>query len=219
MLKSLSIFLTLCLAATSLTGCGKREAAAGGEPSKYQSQAGLEALTKQAQSQAKTQTTVKKTKPSVPIAQVPTKKPSPGGMADVCKYFPKDLVEKAIGKPIVKVEESMFGSEICKYYTAYSQTFDHTPYGDKPGGPFVIVTYDTKDFVKDRVTNEKHGSVYTRDGSIGMDNFVVRSHANEIWLTALVLGGEKYIRIQCRHDAVKGDDLVKIARKFAEKIK
>jgi hypothetical protein len=150
---------------------------------------------------------------------VKTNKAKPGGIADVCKYFPKELVEKSIGKPIVKVEESLFGSEICLYYTSYSKTYHHTPYGEKPGGPQIVVVYDTKDFAKDKVANEKHGNVYTRDISIGMDNYVVRDHANKIWLTVLVLGNEKYIRFKSIDDAVTGEDLVKIAKKFAEKIR
>jgi hypothetical protein len=142
-----------------------------------------------------------------------------GGIAKVCNYFPKELVESAIGRSIVKVEESITGSDVCLYYTAYSKTYDHTPYGDKPGGPQVVVVYDVKDFAKDKLSSEKHGSVYTRDPSIGMDNYVVRDHAGNIWLTALKLGDEKYIRLKSNHDAVKGEDLVKIAQKFAEKIK
>jgi hypothetical protein len=141
------------------------------------------------------------------------------GIAEVCNYFPKELVESAIGKPIVKSEELLTSSDVCLYYTAYSKTYHHTPYGDKPGGPHIVVVYDTKDFAKDKVTNEKHGSVYTGDPSIGMDNYVVRNRADKIWLTALALGDEKYIRFKSIDNAVTGDDLVKIARKFAEKIK
>lgn len=150
---------------------------------------------------------------------VRTNKTKPGGIAAVCKYFPKELVESAIGKPIVKVEESILGSEACLYYTSYSKTYHHTPYGEKPGGPHIVVVYDTKDFAKDKVTNEKHGNVYTRDPSIGMDNYVVRNHADKIWLTALVLGNEKYIRFKSMDNAVTGEDLVKVAQKFAEKIR
>jgi len=147
-----------------------------------------------------------------------TEETKASGIADVCNYFPKELVEAAIGKPIVKVEVSILGSEYCNYYTAYSETYDHTPYGDKPGGPQVIVVYDTKDFEKDKAYNETHGSKYESDLSIGMDNYVMRSNVNKIWQTALVLGDGKYLRIKFIDDAVAGEDLVKIAKKFAEKI-
>lgn len=141
------------------------------------------------------------------------------GMADVCNYFPKSLVEEAIGRPIVKVEASIIGKEVCNYYTAYSETYDHTPYGDNPGGPSVVVVYDTEDFLKDKASNEKTGSKYESDSSIGMENFVVKSNVNKIWLTALSLGNGIFLRFKAIDDAVTGEELVKIAAKFAEKIK
>lgn len=150
--------------------------------------------------------------------EVKTEKTKASGIAEVCNYFPKELVESAIGKPIVKIEVSILGSEYCHYYTAYSETYDHTPYGDKPGGPHVVVVYDTEDFIKDKAYNETHGTKYETDASIGMDNYVMRSNVNKIWQTALVLGGDKYLRIKFIDDAVTGEDLVKIAKKFAEKI-
>lgn len=140
-------------------------------------------------------------------------------MGKMCDLFPKELVERAIGKPIVRVEEGTLVDPTCDYYTAYSETYDHTPYGDHPGGPHVVAVYDTKDFAKDRISNEKSGTVYETDASIGMDNFVMRNNVKKIWQTALSLGGERYIRIKFVDDAVTGDDLVKIAREFVTKIK
>jgi hypothetical protein len=141
------------------------------------------------------------------------------GMSDVCNYFPKSLVEEAIGRPIVKTQPSIIGKDVCEYYTAYSETYDHTPYGDKPGGPHVVVVYDTEDFLKDKATNEKHGSKYESDSSIGMENFVVKNNINKIWLTALALGNNVFLRFKAIDDAVTGEELVKIAAKFAEKVK
>lgn len=139
-------------------------------------------------------------------------------IADVCSYFPKELVESAIGRPIVKMEVSI-SSNACDYYTGYKENYRHTPYGDKPGGPKVVVVHDTKDFARDRITNEKHGTKYETDSSIGMANFVMRNNVKKIWQTALALGGERYIRIKFIDDAVTGEDLVKIATEFAKKIK
>lgn len=42
----------------------------------------------------------------------------------------------------------------------------------------------------------------------------MRDNINEIWQVILVLGGDRYIRIKSIDDAVPGEDLVKIARKF-----
>lgn len=141
-----------------------------------------------------------------------------GGIADVCNYFPKELIESAISKPIVKVESPFTGNESCFYYTLYSDNYDHTQYGDKPGGTPVVAVYDTEDFAKDKVYNETHGSTFSSDPSIGMDNYIVRNNTNEVWQVVLILGGDKYIRIHYVHSAIKGEELVKIGAKFAEKI-
>ena len=140
-----------------------------------------------------------------------------GGIEDVCNYFPKELVEKAIGRPIVKVEDATLADPTCNYYTSYSEKYEHTPYADHPGGPHVVVVYDTKDFAKDRVINEKSGTKYETDSSIKMNNFVMKNSANEIWQVALDYGGEKYIRIKSIDNAVTGEELVKIATEFAAK--
>lgn len=140
------------------------------------------------------------------------------GVADVCNYFPKELIEGAIGKPIVMVESPFSDNKTCFYYTMYSETYDHTPYGDKPGGTPVVVVYDDKDFAKDKAYNETHGTIFSKDDSIDMDNWVATNNVKEIWQVALVLGDEKYLRIKSVHDAVAGQDLVKIAQKFAESI-
>ena len=141
-----------------------------------------------------------------------------GGIAEVCNYFPKELIESAIGKPIVKVEVPFTDAKSCFYYTQYSETFDHTPYGDSPGGTPVVAVYDDKDFAKDKAYNETHGSKYAKDDSIAMDNYVVRDNTNEVWQVVLILGNDKYIRIHFVHQAITGPDLVKIGAKFAEKI-
>jgi hypothetical protein len=140
-------------------------------------------------------------------------------ISNVCNYFPKELIESAIGKPIVKVESPFSENKSCFYYTFYSETYDHTPYGDSPGGSQIVAVYDDEDLAKDKVSNEKSGSVYGSDASIGMDNYVVKNSAGKIWQTVLILGQEKYIRIHFIDNAVTGEDLVKIAAKFAERIK
>lgn len=140
------------------------------------------------------------------------------GVADVCNYFPKELIEEAIGKPIVKVEVPFTNGKSCFYYTQWSETFDHTPYGDTPGGTQVVVVYDDEDFAKDKAYNETHGSKFSSDPSIGMDNFVVRNNAGNVWQVVLILGGDKYIRMHFVHQAITGPELLKIGIKFAEKI-
>lgn len=135
----------------------------------------------------------------------------------VCDFFPKELVEKALGKPIVKVEEGTLVDPTCNYYTSYSDKYEHTPYADRPGGPHIVVVYDTKDFAKDRVSNEKSGTKYETDPSIAMSNFVMKNNINKIWQVALDYGGEKYIRIKSIDEAATGEELVKIGAAFASK--
>lgn len=142
------------------------------------------------------------------------------GIEDVCNYFPKELVEKALGKSIPQIETVDLVDPTCNYYTSYEDNYERTYSGkNKPGGPKIVVVYDTKDFAKDRISNEKSGSTYTPDPSIGMDNFVVTRKGGEIWLVALSLGDEKYIRLKAIDEAVTGEELVKIAKEFAAKIK
>jgi hypothetical protein len=142
-----------------------------------------------------------------------------GGIMDVCNYFPKELVEKALGKIIPKIEPVDVGDPSCYYYTEYKENYGNSYSGvKKPGGPKVVVVYDTKDFLKDKASNENSGSKYASDPSIGMDNFVVRNNVGKIWLVALSLGNDKFIRFKAFDDAVTGEELVKIAKEFAEKI-
>jgi len=139
---------------------------------------------------------------------------------DLCSYFPKQLVETAIQKPIVHVEKSSLLDPSCSYYTQYLENYEITYSGDKkPGGPHVIVVYDTQDFARDKIINEKSGTTYETDPTIGMDNVVMRNTSHQIWQTALVLGNDKYIRIKAIDKAVSGNDLVNIARAFAQKLK
>jgi hypothetical protein len=141
------------------------------------------------------------------------------GVADVCNYFPKELIEEAIGKPIVKVEVSLSDEKNCFYYTLYTDDFDYSPYtGNQPGGTPIVVVYDDSDFAKDKISNEKTGSKYTKDPSISMDNYVVRDFGGTIWQVVLILGQDKYIRMHYVHSAITGPELVKIGAKFAEKI-
>lgn len=139
---------------------------------------------------------------------------------DVCSYFPKELIESAIGKPIVKQEKVLSFS--CGYYTSYSENYEHTLYSDEPGGPYVTVIYEEvapEEFTRLRAFNESSGDRYETDPSIRMDNYVMRNKKNEVWQTVLVLGGDKYIRIKSVDNAVPGEDLIKIARVLAENIK
>jgi hypothetical protein len=136
-------------------------------------------------------------------------------LADVCNYFPKELVENAINKPIVKTEVPTLDSKNCFYYTSYSETYNQ---GDKPGGTYLVVVYDDIYFNNDRINNEKNGNTYTKDENISMDNYVVRTHSGAIWEVVLILGQDKYLRIYSIQNAITGEELIEIGARFAEKI-
>ncbi len=192
-MKKITIFMSLLIAvAFMLSGCAPKDTGAGKNENKNETK-----------TEAKKENTKKE-----------------AGVADVCNYFPKELVETAIGRQVAKVETVNLVDNSCNYYTQWIENYENSYSGKKkPGGPKIVVVHDTKDFAKDRVTNEKHGSVYKSDPSIPMDNFVVRNNVNKIWLVALSLGDGKYIRMKQFDDAVTGEELVKIGIEFAKKLK
>ncbi len=147
---------------------------------------------------------------------------STDSIENVCAYFPKELIETAIGKPVLKVEGPSFtGTMNCLYYTIYADDYDYSPYtGKSPGGAPVVVTYSTDmaELEADRASNEKTGSKYEKDASIAMDNYVVRDFGGTIWQVILILEPGKYVRMHFVHSAVTGPELLKIAIKFAERI-
>lgn len=194
-MKKFTIILSLLFAvAFVLTGCTPKDTGAGKNENKKE-----------------TKTEEKKEE---------AKKDKESGVADVCNFFPKELVETAIGRKIAKVETNDLADKACYYYTQWIENYENSySGGKKPGGPKIVVVYDTKDFAKDKISNEKSGSKYSNDPSIPMSNWVVRNNINKIWLVALDLGDEKYIRMKSFDDAVTGEELVKIGIEFAKKIK
>ena len=147
-------------------------------------------------------------------------KPTSNAIDDVCNYFPKELVEQAIGRPIVKVEGSFYSSYTsCYYYTDWKEDFG----GDKPGGPSinVLVMKDNVEEIKAEL--EQRGNILETDPSIQGEHYTVRSPVDnvwrsEIWRVDLVLGPEKFVEVKCAHGAASSEELVKIAAKLAEKI-
>jgi len=139
-------------------------------------------------------------------------------ISNVCAFFPKELIEKAIGREIVKVEEFGIKKDTCFYYTSYSEKFHY----DSPGGPEIVVAYseDPKEFEKNKKLQEDMGYVYQPDPSIGMDNYVVINNRGEkSALLFLILGEGKYLMVKSVYNAATGEELVKIAKVLAEKIK
>jgi hypothetical protein len=139
------------------------------------------------------------------------------GIDDVCNYFPEELVEEAIGRPIVKTEgPSFMGEKSCTYYTDWDEGY----YGGRlAGGGNVIAVIEDKNVEAAKVELEADGYKPETDSRIAMDHYTLKDNTKEVWRVDLVLGPEKYLRIKANHSAATGEELVKIGAKFAEKIK
>lgn len=141
------------------------------------------------------------------------------GVRDVCKFFPKEIVESAIGRPIAKMEVPFMGKEYCVYYTEYRADYNHAPGGDTPGGPSIQLVYENKSAADWKAAKEKAGDKVVIDPSIGMENFTVLNRSGQVWQVVLVLAPDEYLRMHFINDAVSGAELVKIAAKMAEELK
>lgn len=142
-------------------------------------------------------------------------------MEQVCKYFPKELIEEAIGKPIVKVEDSSLVEDfVCIYYTSWSETFDHTPYGDHPGGPHVIVVLKDESVAAGKADLEADGYTFKKDETYSWDNYLVTSRGGKTPYRAdLIVNENRYFMIKSNHFAVTDEEIVKIGKRFSERMK
>jgi hypothetical protein len=142
------------------------------------------------------------------------------GMEAVCKYFPKELIGEAIGRPIVRVEDSSIAEDyICIYYTDYSETYDHTPYGDHPGGPqIVVVLEEDESLTASKADLEKYGYTFSKDESYAVDNRLISS-GKDVYRADLIVNENKFFRITSNHFAVNADEIIKIGKRFAERMK
>lgn len=142
-------------------------------------------------------------------------------MEDVCKYFPKELVEEAIGKPIVRAaDDSMVSDSICSYYTKYSEDFDHTPYGDKPGGPHIVVVLNDESEAVARAESEKNGYKFTQDASYSWDHYLVTSRGSKTpFRVDLIVDENHYFMIKSNHFGATDEEIVKIGKRFSERMK
>jgi hypothetical protein len=151
-----------------------------------------------------------------------TGKTDKSGMEDVCKYFPKELVEEAIGRSIVRVEDTSIAEDhLCDYFTTWSETYDHTPYGDKPGGAMVVVVFeDDSSVTASKAEFDKYGYTYKKDDSLPVDNLMVYSRgAKTPYRVDLIVSENKFFRINTIHSAVTDEEIVKIGKRFAERMK
>lgn len=152
----------------------------------------------------------------------------PGGKSggsekeNICKYFPKELIEEAIGKPIVKIEEdSIAVDHICKYYTAWIEDFNHSPYsGDSPGGPHIVVVLENENYAAYKTEWEGKGYTFKKDESYSWENYLVTSRGSKTPYRAdLLVDENNFYRITSNHFAVTDEEIVKIGKRFSERMK
>ena len=157
----------------------------------------------------------------MPNADKPSGKSGKSDVEQVCKYFPKELVEEAIGRPIVRTEDSSIVEDfICNYYTIWSETYDHTPYGDKPGGaPVVVVLEADTTVTANKADLDKYGYTYKKNDSLPVDNLMFYSRgAKTPYRVDLIISENKFFRINTVHSAVTDAEIMKIAERFAERM-
>lgn len=142
-------------------------------------------------------------------------------MENICKYFPKELVEEAIGRPVVKTEDSSIVTDhICIYYTVWSETYDHTPYGDNPGGAGLYVILEDKSVAANKAEFEKNGYTVKKDDSFAWDNYLFYSAGSKTAYRAdLIVNENRFFRMHSTHFAVTDEEIVKIGKRFSERMK
>lgn len=149
------------------------------------------------------------------------KKETTKNFDNVCELFPKEIIEEAIGRKIVKVENPGFVTEkACFYYTAYSENFLKDWQGKGlAGGPNIVLAIDPQEeFETLKKDVERVGDRLEKDSRINSDHFVCKSRASgEIWQVILFMKGNQYLRIKANYQAVNGDELVKIAQNILKK--
>lgn len=149
-----------------------------------------------------------------------TGKTDKSGMEDVCKYFPKELVEEAIGKPIERAANDSSIYDTCYYYTKYTEDFDHTPYGDKPGGPHIIAVLNEENEATARAESEKNGYKFTQDPGYSWEHYLVTSRGSKTpFRVDLIIDEGHYFMIKSNHFGATDEEIVKIGKRFAERMK
>ena len=149
-----------------------------------------------------------------------SKKVEKSDMEDICKYFPKELVEEAIGKPIERAANDSTVYNTCYYYTKYTQDFDHTPYGDKPGGPHIIVVLNDENEATERTAFEQKGYKFERDASYSWDHYLVTSPGSKTpFRVDLIINDNSYFMIKSNHFGATDEEIVKIGKRLSERMK
>jgi len=143
-------------------------------------------------------------------------------MEDVCKYFPKEIVEEAIGKPIVHVDnETLITANLCHYYTKYTEDFNKSPYGnDTPGGPHILVNLVEENHAEQIAKYEPKGYQFVKDDSFSWEHYLVKSKGSKTaFRVDLMIDENHYYMIKSNHFGATDEEIVKIGKRLSERMK
>lgn len=133
---------------------------------------------------------------------------------NICNYFPKELIEEAIGRNIVKTEEAL--SNGCDYYTDYKEDF----FGPGlSGGPHILIALNKEDYeqIKKELSRPGIDNEFVKDSRITVNHYLIKSRVGKVWEVDLFLKEKEYLGIKSNYEAASGEELIKIALKIIEK--
>ncbi len=158
-----------------------------------------------------------------PGKETATKSKSLSAMEDVCNYFPKEIVEEAIGKPIVHADnETLLSSNLCHYYTEYSEDYNKSPYGKtSPGGPHILVSLVEENHATEEIAKyEPKGYQFVKDDSFSWEHYLVKSKGSKTaYRVDLLIDENHFFMIKSNHFGATDEEIVKIGKRLSERMK
>jgi hypothetical protein len=126
---------------------------------------------------------------------------------DICGQFNQKFVENLLSRNITRIESSKIGSVYaCSYYL-----------DDKE---YIMLALDYLKVENQRIGQEAMGRKVEKNPKIPVDNFVVWQEDGEINNVYLILGSEKFLRLErSSTTALNNDQILDFSAKLGEAIK
>ncbi|MEM4736719.1 MAG: hypothetical protein QXD41_02490 [Nitrososphaeria archaeon] len=132
---------------------------------------------------------------------------------NVCDLVPEKMIEETIGREIVKVEwVSLKTIKYCSYYTHYIDP--------QSGGSNIAIGFSNENYEEIKKDLQRPGldNEFIKDERISIDHYLIKDRVGKVWEVDLFLGNNWFLGIKSNHDAVTGEELIKIALKIIEEI-